>query len=245
MAIGSQVFAAGKDSPAAQKRVIPPGEFLLTIIVVMAASMLGVLGGIWLAERDRSTGRQSAASPHASSPSVVQPPNTSSKPRTTDLSTAPVSITTAREPESERILLGLPSVRAFTRSQRSDHTEIAIELRAAELLHAAQLHNPERVYFDLADSGQARRPKGRLKSHREVSVRDDRVARVRVVRWQSGAVRLVVDLRRPCQYSYRLNPGPSSLLVIKLWAHPSDTLASQKPREGATSISEAIAAERP
>ena len=246
MAIGSQVFAATKDSPAARKR-ISPSEFLLTLFVVMAATMVGVAGGLWLAERDQSTGRQEAVSPHASAVRLSsQPLSKASEGRKADLPIAKVSKAAAKRSEGEITSLGLPSVRRIYHSRRQDYTEIAIELRAAVLLRAAQLHNPERVYFDFAERGQAQKPKGRLKSRREVSLRDDRVAGVRVVRWESGSVRLVVDLKHPCEYSYRLSSEPPSRLILGLWTHPPGSLASQKPQQqGSTGISEAFGAERP
>jgi len=245
MAIGSHVFAATKNSPPAHKSM-PLSEFLLTLFVVIAATLVGAAGGIWLAERGRSTERQEAASPQPSPQPVSRAKSTASGLPKVDLPVAQVSKAAVKRSDTEIIPLGLPSVRAIHHSVQPDYTEIGIELRAADLLLAARLHNPERVYFDLADSGRTQRPKGKLKSRRALPLRDDRVAGVRVVRWESGSVRVVVDLKRSCEYSYRLNPGPRSLLTLRLWTHPTDTLAGGKPaRQGATGISEALGADRP
>ena len=84
------------------------------------------------------------------------------------------------------------------------------------LLRAARLHHPERVYFDLADSRSSREPKGRMKSRKEVQLKDDRVAAVRAAGFESGAVRVVVDLKRPCDYSYRVISKPSLRIVLEL-----------------------------
>lgn len=246
MAIGSHVFATAKHSPPARKNM-PVGEFLLTLFVVIAATLVGAAGGIWLAERGRSADRQETVSPQTSPQHANRVQSTAPGLPKVDLPTAQVSKEAAKRPETEVIRIGLPSVRAIHHSVQPDYTEIAIELRAADLLQAARLHNPERVYFDLADNGRTQRPKGRLKSRRDVSLRDERVARIRVVRWESGSVRVVVDLKRRCEYSYRIDPGPESLLTLRFWTHPAaDILAGQKPqRQGASGISEALGADRP
>lgn len=245
MAIGSQVFTATKDSPDARKPRIRLDEFLLTLFVVVVAALLGVAGGIWLAERDQPAGRRETVSPQASVRLSSQPPSVASETRRVDLPTPQIPKAAGEKSDNRIISLGFPSVRTISHSYRPDYTEIAMELRAAAVLHAARLHDPERVYFDLADSGKAQKPKGRLKSRREVPVRDDRVAGVRVVRWESGSVRVVVDLKRPCEFSYQLNPGRPSCLILRLWTHPPGTLADQKPpRHGITGISAALAADR-
>jgi AMIN domain len=246
MAIASQVFASTEHSPAARKRNVSLGEFLLTLFVVAAATLLGVAGGIWLAERDQSASRRETSSPSTSMQPVSQQPGAPSEPRTADSSNSLVPTAAARESEIETVSLGLPSVPALRHSYRADYTEIAIELRAAVLLRAAQLHNPERVYFDLSDGGRAQKPKGRLQSRREVQVSDDRVSGVRVVRWQSGSVRVVVDLKRPCKYSYRLTSDAPSRLILGLWTQPPGAAAGRGPlRQGAAGGSEQFAAKRP
>jgi hypothetical protein len=245
MAIGSQGLAAIGDSPVARKRGMSPHEFFATLLVVLAATMLGALGGVWLAERDRSAGRQTSSSPHASMLPASQPLNVDSERPKSNQPAKPVSAAAARKMNRETISFGISSVRSIRHAYRPDYTEIAFELRGAELLKASQLHNPERVYFDLAESGRARRPQGRLKSRRQVSIADDRVAGVRAVRWESGAVRVVVDLKRPCDYWYRLSPGPPSLLILGLWTPSGASPGQGLPPQGASGISEAVAAERP
>ncbi len=245
MAIESHVLSPTKNSPAPRKSM-PLGEFLLTILIVTTATLVGAVGGIWLAERGRPAGRQEAVSPQASPQPGSRVESAAPGIPKVDLPSSQVS--KAATKQAEVIPLGLPSVRAIHHQSETDYTEISLELRAADLLRAARLHDPERVYFDLADSGKTQRTKGRLKSHRAVPMRDDdRVAGVRVVRWESGSVRVVVDLKRACEYSYRLTPGPRSLLTLRLWAHPAaDTVADRKPpHQGVTGISEALGADRP
>jgi hypothetical protein len=242
MAIGSQVFASTEHSPAAPKRNVPLGEFLLTLFVVAAATLFGVAGGIWLAERDQSAGRRATGSPQATpQPGIVQP-GTASEPREADLSAGLVPTASAKESEIDVISVGLPPVRALHHSHRADYTEIAVELQAAVLLRAAQLHYPERVYFDLANNERAWKSKGRLKSRREVQVSDHRVAGVRLVRWESGAVRLVVDLKRPCKYTYRLSSDSPPRLILGLRTQPRTDVAG---RRGAFGSSEQLAEKRP
>ncbi len=245
MAIGSHVLAPPKDSPPARTGM-PVGEFLLTLLVVVAATLVGAAGGIWLAERGRSAVRPETSAPQTSLQTASRAHSEVPRLPVADRPPVPVSKTAAKRSDAEIVQLGLPSIRAFRHRSEADYTEIAFELRAADLLRAARLHNPERIYFDLADAGRKLGPNGRLKSRRSVQMRDDRVAGVRLVRWESGSVRVVVDLRRACEYSYRLTPAPGSLLTLRLWTHPADTLADRKaPHQGAAGISEAMGADRP
>jgi hypothetical protein len=223
-----------------------PREFFATVFVVLAATVLGAVGGVWLAERDRSAGRQTSSSPPASKLTAGQPLKVASERPKSNQPATPVSAAAARKMNRQTVSLGLSSVRSIRHAYRPDYTEIAFELRGVELRKAAQLHNPERVYFDLVESGRARRPQGRLKSRRQVEIPDARAARVRAVRWESGAVRVVVDLKRPCDYWYRMSPGSPSLLILGLWTPPSGASPGQGlPPQGASGISEAVAAERP
>ncbi len=245
MAIGSHVFVTPKSSPPARTSM-PLGEFILTLFVVIAASLVGATGGIWLAERDRANARQEAVVAQPAPQTVSRAESAVSRLSAANQPAVQVSKTVAKRSDAEIVQLGLPSVRALHHQSEPDYTEIALELRSADLLAAARLHNPERVYFDLADAGRTQKPKGRLKSRRAVSIGDERVAGVRIARWESGSVRVVVDLRRACEYSYRLTPGPRSLLTLRLWTHPVDTLAGRNPQhQGATGISEALGADRP
>ena len=244
MSIASQFFPEVGVSTPAPKRSVSFGEFLLSLFVVVAAMLLGAVGGIWLAERDRSAKQQEIVAPRASEQVNVQPLKTDLG-RSGSARSAQVPKPEAKGSKRVVFPLGLPSVRAVQHSYRPDYTEIGIELRSAVLLHAAHLHAPERVYFDLADSKQAQRPKGRLKSRREVPVNDARVAGVRAVRWESGAVRVVVDLKRPCEYSYRLSSGPPSLLILELRTHvPSALARHMPPRQGASGAAAELAANR-
>ncbi len=228
MAIGSP-FLSANESQTARKRVVPLGEFILSLFIVMAAALVGVVGGIWLAERDRSTGRPETVSSRASVQHNSQPLSMPPETRKAKQASTLVPAAEATEAAGASTLLGLPSVLALHHSYGPDYTEIAIELRGAVLLRAAQLHDPERVYFDIGDNGRTQRSKGRLRSHREVSVSDDRVIRVRISCWESGSVRVVLDLKRPCKYSYRLSPGPPSRLILALSAQPSGTVARNVP----------------
>ncbi len=244
MSIGSHDVTDESIPSAASNRRLSFGEFLLSLFVVLAAILLGAAAGIWLAERDWSERRAEIASSQASPQPSNQPLSPDSDHGETGMlpPVIPESKAAIREQPANIITLGLPSIRAIHHSKRQDFTEIAIELRAAVLLRAAQLHDPERVYFDLAESGRRHSPKGRLNARREVALDDPRVSGVRIVRWESGAVRIVVDLKDSCEYSYRLSPEPSSRIIVELRASPRSALASQNPaHEGTTNSSAALA----
>ena len=248
MRIGSQDVAQQNSYPDTRKGSLSFGEFLLYLSVILVAILLGVAGGIWLAKRDLSSKQEKIVPSQASLRPSGQPPSPELKHGEAGLPppVLPESRAATREPAANVILLGFPSIRAIHHSDQQDFTEIAIELRAAVLLRAAKLHNPERIYLDLAEKGRRHSPKGRLKSRREVALEDSRVAGVRVVRWESGAVRIVVDLKRSCEYSYRLSSEPLSRIIVELRARTQGALASRnRPFKGTTSAAAALAANRP
>ncbi|NWG14594.1 MAG: AMIN domain-containing protein [Acidobacteria bacterium] len=199
--------------------------------MILAAILLGVAGGIWLAERRQPASRTDNLPRQASTQPFNPPAGDNSQRPKADPAGAQMleGRTSVREPVTKTIRLGLPSIRSIQHSDHRDFSELAIELRSVVLLRAAPLHDPERVYFDFAQIGKTRQPKGRLRSRSDVPVYDDRVAGVRVARWESGAVRVVVDLRRSCEYSYRLTGDPVSRIVVHFRARPQGALASESP----------------
>ncbi len=248
MSIGSREVAQESSYSAPRKSGGSLEAFLISLSVILAAVLLGLAAGIWLAERDWSNRQKEIVPAQASIRPSKQPPSPDSKHGREGLVApiVPESETATREPDASVISLGFPSIRAIHHSDQQDFTELAIELQAAVLLRVAQLHDPERIYFDLAESGRLHSPKGRLKSRRQVTLEDPRVAGVRAVWWESGAVRIVVDLKRSCEYSYRLSSEPSPRIIVELRGLQESALASRKqPRKESNGGAAALAANRP
>ncbi len=204
---------------------ISSGEFALTVFIIAVAILAGVLGGIWIAEREGLVrGQASALKEAADSPvekaSVAAseqidqafPPSTSEADRV-DTATPLAAVTP----------LGLRSIRAIHYSSRPDLARVEIEVENAVLVRAAQLHNPERVYFDLQDSQRSPGQAGRMLANRTVSIGKDLLAGVRITEWESGATRIVLDLKRSCEFSHRLTPEPSPRLIVEVRPRASAT----------------------
>ncbi len=104
----------------------------------------------------------------------------------------------------------------ITCTHQQDAASVNVTVGDVVVVRADRLHAPERIYFDLRDSGRAEGTPGKLLKMKTVPLNDPLVSGVRVAWWESGAARVVVDLKRPCEYSYRLSPKPSSSLVVDL-----------------------------
>jgi hypothetical protein len=202
-------------------------EFAFAIMVLAVAIGVGGLGGVWIAKRE---GLQK---PKATEPSQVteqrppeQPaeqPQGDKKPDEAPLKTIPAKTPEVKPPAVRPAPKPggpeLPSVEAIRYSSQAGSTEVTIELGAASLVRAAGLPNPDRVYFDLQTDGQAAHPRGRLDAQNAKDIEDDGLlAGIRVARWKSGDIRVVFDLRRPCDFSYKISPQSASRLVVELKA---------------------------
>lgn len=103
-------------------------------------------------------------------------------------------------------------------SEESDAATVVVELGAMVLVRTANTHYPERVYFELRDSQRPDSKKGKFRAKKTLRNDGNLVTRVRASEWESGAVRLVLDLKHRCDYVYELTPLPSSHLLVKLQA---------------------------
>ncbi len=197
---------------------ISSGEFALTLFVVAAAILAGVMGGIWIAEREGLIKQEASALEKAAGPPAEQSSVSGSEqaqqaaPSSTAQANGTGGGTTLAGPTS----LGLRSIRAIHFSSQPDLARVEIEVLNVVVVRAAQLHNPERVYVDLQDSWRPPGPAGRMQANRTISVGDALLASVRVAQWESGATRIVLDVTRPCEFSHRLTPEPSSRLIMEV-----------------------------
>ena len=204
------------------------GEFAFAVLVLAVAIVVGGLGGVWIARRE---GLQK---PKATAPAQVteQPSDQPAKlPESDRAAEAPPKIPPPKaaevkpqtvKPAAKPTGAKLPSIEAISYSSQAGTTQVTIELGAASLARAAGLPNPERVYFDLQAGGRTQGTRGRMDTQNALNVSDDALlAGIRVARWSSGDIRIVLDLKRPCEFSYRLSPQPAPRLIVELKARPA------------------------
>jgi hypothetical protein len=193
------------------------GEFAFAVLILAIAVVAGGLGGVWIAKRE---GLQKPKTPEpvqvASQPSdqSIKPPEAEKAPET------PAPATPTGKPEAGArtaspgaIPLGPKhsSIEGISYSSQAGTTRVTIGMGSASLMRAALLPKPERVYFDL--QGGEVRPDAK----KSMTVTDDALlSGIRVARWKSGNTRIVLDLKRPCDFSYRLSPQPEPSLIVDL-----------------------------
>jgi hypothetical protein len=100
------------------------------------------------------------------------------------------------------------------------------DLKAANLVGTGTLDNPDRIYVDLQESGQVRSTVGQLKARKAVKIDGDPVTGVRITQWESGAMRIVLDLSHSCHFRYQILPGSPSRLIVELRPHKAGSSAS-------------------
>ncbi len=200
-------------------------EFVFAIVVLALAIVVGGLGGVWVAKREGVQKPKSTEPPQvAEQPSVEplkqpQPDKPEAPPPPAPSPKAPEVKPQAATPAPKSAGAHLPSTEAIHYSSRAGTTEVTMELGAVTLIKAAGLSGPERVYFDFQPDGQPARARGRLDAQNAMDVSDDALlAGIRVARWKSGDIRVVFDLRRPCDFTYKVAPEPGSRLIVELKA---------------------------
>jgi N-acetylmuramoyl-L-alanine amidase/putative methionine-R-sulfoxide reductase with GAF domain len=114
-------------------------------------------------------------------------------------------------PRGPGILLGVQH------ESRPDLTKVAIELGGAAKVSADHLDNPERIYFDFADTrvGAEFMDAMHMKA---IAIGDRLVNRVRVAQRSEDVTRVVLDLNRSCEFTYAMSPSPPFQLTVQLRA---------------------------
>ncbi len=121
---------------------------------------------------------------------------------------------------TQMVTLGPGVLLGVKHNSRPEFTSIAIELSAPVKVKAERLNNPERIYFDLADTHIA--PDFMATMHMKAIAIDDRlVNRVRVAQTSEDVARVVIDLNRACEFTYVMSEAPPFRLVVEL--HAPDT----------------------
>ncbi len=211
-------------------------SFIRGLTLVLVAVLGGVFGAIWLAERGGPVQQKVDALVRKVDTLNKQPPSStrvepkikvivtesatgSERPEKAASPPAPVpkSVRPA-QPAKSAGKVGFPSLQAIRWSSKPGHTSVNLELGTAKLAQTGRLHNPERLYFDLTDTSKPPDPPGRFGSRESDGSSDDLLAAIRMARSKPRLVRVVLDLKSACDFSYKLTAKPSRSLVVELSA---------------------------
>lgn len=185
----------------------------VTFIVLTCAMLVGSSAGVLIADREASVARNVAAAAKAVGSLAGQP----SKSNPADGKAQGSKATKSTAKSSAETQPSAPmSVGDIHYSEQPDSASLDIELGPAVLVGTDKAHNPERIYFDLRDSQRPESSADGLKARKAVRTDGTLIHRVRVSEWESGAIRVVLDVKRPCDYTYEVAPGPSPRLVVKV-----------------------------
>ena len=204
--------------PAAQQ-VPASSEVGVTLIVISCAILLGASAGILIAERDGHVGERTTVAEPSANRLTVQPASSALAAGKASAS-APGGAKAAAHAvisAGKTRRSGTPSIGAINCSEAGDSTIVDIELGSAVLIRTEQIDNPQRIYFDFRDSQRTQGSMEALKARKAVRSDGTLIAGIRVSEFESGAIRAVLDLKRPCQYKYNLSSEPSPRLTVTVW----------------------------
>ncbi len=196
------------------------------LMIIVAAAMIGGSFGILVADRgvlhvlkNTITGRI-----------AIYTDSTVTKSPKPETPKAPEARKSQSEPEERIIQTGLSSISAIHYSPQSDSDLLTFDLEAANLMGTGELSSPDRIYIDLQDDHQKQASSGLLKAQKTIPIDGDLVAKARIAQWESGATRIVLDLKRSCHLTYQIPPGDTSHLVVELRPRTATSAAkSAKP----------------
>ena len=190
-----------------------PNSVAPVIMIILAATMIGSSLGVVIADKNilrtlkEETTVLIGGSP-SSQPAKVNPESLKSN----GLQTAKSST----HEGSEVIATGLSSVGTIHYSAQANSTQMAFDLSDMSLVRMGKLSDPDRVYADLQDSRGLKESSRGLKARKELNISGDVVSRVRIAQYESGKMRIVMDLKRPCTYTYNFPSEAHSPLTVTL-----------------------------
>jgi hypothetical protein len=203
--------------PVSQKTPVSSGS-AITFLVLASAMLIGSTGGILIADRQASVGRKVTAAAKSTGLSTSQPSKDGSalsKPE--GLAPEGSKEKTSAEKPSPEAQKSVPlSIGTIHYSEKPDSASVAVELGPTVLVGTDKAHDPERIYFDLRDSHRPEGPVDGFRATKAVRTNGTLVGRVLVSEWESGAIRIVLDLKLPCDYTYEITSGPSPRLVVRV-----------------------------
>ena len=131
----------------------------------------------------------------------------------------PPSITVTASSLPQTVATGPSVVQGVAFNSQPDFTSIDIDLSGPVAIKAEHLPNPERIYFDLAETTIAESviDSQHIKS---ITVGDRVISRVRVGQRSKDIARVVIDLNCSCDYMYVMSEAPPFRLVVEVHVPP-------------------------
>jgi hypothetical protein len=225
----SEVLSESIEMPASAgpMRSTPWKTALLAALVVVAA-VIGGVSGLLVADREAFFVLKNAISEKLGVDSGNQSTNTNpsdAKPESSTLQGFPATNSPAG-PDSKVIPTGLSSVGAIGYSRRSGSVHVVFNLQSVNLVGTGKLGNPDRIYFDLQETRQEKVQGERQKAQKAISIDAHPLTGVRIAQRESGAIRIVLDLSRSCDFKYQISPGSPSNLSVELRLHENGASAA-------------------
>jgi hypothetical protein len=183
------------------------------VMIILAATMIGAPSGLLIADRDAlPLLKKNIASQLAGVRSYLL---------------AGADTASAKPETPEVIPTGLSSIVAIYYSSKPDSAYMAFDLGVVDLVRAGKLRSPDRIYFDLQDRSREQGTSRRLKTQKAVSIAGNLLTGVRISQRKPGATRVVLDLKRSCDFTYQTSPGPPSRLMVEIRPCPTGAFTSE------------------
>lgn len=186
---------------------------------VIACALLAATMWLWYGRTHKADANAQASSSPSGDPAPAAIPapvnltqSTSEpapRPSTSDAAPVPSTLEVSRSGESTK-----PAVAPKrTEHQGASHAQVVVDLNRFAHVNPKLLHNPDRIYFDLS-------PGTRPKVSKSSALRAGNrlVRRIRIGPGENGHTRVVLDLRRPCQYQAKVSSTPPYKLIINIRA---------------------------
>lgn len=180
------------------------------IMIIVASTLLGASMGIVIAEPGILSDLKKTGKPEQLAGNIVTPAASAKpeipKPEVPPASTVPSTV----------LSTGLSPMGTIEYSPQLDSASLTFDLEGEDLIQTGKLSGPDRIYVDLQDHRMEPGTPQLLKAQKKIGIDGDLVTGVRIAQWDTGAMRIVLDLKHPCSFTYRISPGPHSRLIIEL-----------------------------
>jgi hypothetical protein len=194
---------------------------MITVLVILCAVLIGSSTGFLVANRDGLPSPEASTVAPAPATAKIAAPASPVTPKPMPAVTIAVTSVAAKsDPATSEVMA--PPVQTLTSlasslgsirySEGAGSADVDIELGTTVLLRADRLHDPERVYFDLRDEGST----AASRANGAAEVTGDYLTGIRTSARRSGSLRIVLDCKKPCDYSYKIVPEPSPRLIVTL-----------------------------
>jgi N-acetylmuramoyl-L-alanine amidase/putative methionine-R-sulfoxide reductase with GAF domain len=146
-------------------------------------------------------------------------PKPAPQPRSVVNADLPSSMTVTVSALSQTVATGPAVLQGVAFNSQRDFTSVAIDLSGPVAITAEHLTNPERIYFDLAETTIA---ESVIDSQhiKLIPVNDRVISRVRVGQRSKDVARVVIDLNCSCDYMYVMSEAPPFRLVVEVHVPP-------------------------